>query len=770
MQKTIFLIIATLFITSTAYAQKSVCGKVTDDNNNGILHANVALFSADSVFIDGSSTNNNGEFLIQDPNGAGAIMRVTCLGFNETTVNTDGSGFYHIKLKEKSEMLDEVVVTHKDTQYKLEGDKLITAVKNTPLEKLGTLSNILSFVPGVISTNGGISVFGKGKPTFYINNKKVRSSSDLELLDVKDIISIELIKNPGSQYSGTSRAAINIKTARKPGEGLSIYNVNWLQMAHKVSAQELMSLNYRSKKFDVFGTFNLSHISGYQDTESSYDIQSSTPLKRNNRTKAFTPRNIAEIYAGFDYYLTKNNSFGMKYGHTYMDIDGRINAYSNVFSNGMEDDTQTYLSVYEIPKNTDRVSAYYQGWIKNKVKMSINSEYLSIRDKDNTCAYEVSENFEDRTVTTRNRTDYDIFASDMSLQYTWKKENQLFGGIEYLYTHRNYMFDNKEELLENVDGKINQNIFGAYLGCNIVLNKLKINMGLRYEHYRFNTYNNNVLSKEQSKKYNDIYPSISLSYPFGKLRTSLSYSIKTEKPSYYNLNSNLQYDSRNVYNGGNPFLQPTKTHDLQLLMQYGIATLTLDYIHQKDLIVEDLSLYDDATPILLKSYANYPSTNICQAFLTLQKKIGIWNPNLSLGLIYENFKIKYNNGTVRRLNNPHATFHFDNTISLPHNWDIWISANVTTEGNTNVHKLGSSNRVTVSLTKSWKNMSLLVMFNDIFKSYKIEDTTLSNVCKNWARAYIDTYNIQIRLRINLNSSYSKYRGHSAASKEEMRTW
>lgn len=767
MRHTLSLIITALCMSTVAYCQNTISGKITDYNDRAVHHANVILLAADSTFVNGAETGENGEFIIENTDGKGMILRVTCLGYEEVTENAGGRNNIAVRLPEKSEMLGEVVVRNKEKPYKLEGNKLVTSIMGTPLDKLGRLDKILNFIPGIISSGNGITVFGKGTPQFYINGKKVRNQAEIDRIDVKDIKAIELIKNPGAMYSGTTRAVINIKTVRKPGEGLSIYNSNWLQLAHKVSAQELLNINYRAGKLDIFGAANLSYRYAFQDTESSYGIQSANPLKLSNKYKTFSPTKFAEGFIGFDYYPTPYNSFGVRYSHRYRDTDGRIDDITEAYTNGLLTDRQKNRQEYSIPRNHDMIGAYYDGWIKKTVRIRMNAEYYSGRAKDNTQTTENSEQEGTRTVTTRNRSDNKVFASDMVLTYPWKGKHWLSVGAEYYHTDRNYSFFNEEGVLDNVVSKTDQDIAAAYVSYSLQLKKLSLDLGLRYEHYRFNVYNNGILSNEQSKIYNDLYPSISVSYPFGKLKTNLSYSIKTEKPSYSSLNSNVQYDSKNVYNGGNPLLQPVKTHDLQLLMQYGIATLTLDYIHQKNLIIRSYSFYDENVPILLKSYSNHPSMDSFQAFLTLQKSIGIWNPSLSMGLIVDNFKA-YDDGKPKKLNNPHATFILNNIFTLPHDWNIYAETFFTTEGDKAEYRHRNRSRVSITVSKSWKNTEFSVLFNDIFKTLKYEETASSKICTDWTRARYDTFNIQVSLSIRLNSFSSKYRGRSVTNKETMR--
>lgn len=765
MRKILVLIVLFSVLPLSSYCQDVISGRVKDTSDKGLQHVNVILLSADSATVNGSETDADGNFSIPNTDGRGTMLRVTCLGYKPVMTNISGRKDISVVLSEKSEMLDEVVVNNSST-YRMEGNKLITSVSGTPLDKLFDINQVLEFVPGVMSTPNGVEVFGKGVATFYINGRKVRNEVDLKRLEMKNVKSIELIKNPGAEYSGSDRAVINIVTFRKPGEGFSAYNSNWFQQAHNFSAQEVLSMNYRKDKLDLFGYLNYMHNGNYQDLDTEYTIKSpKKPLDFKSNSKTYSPRNYVDASVGFDYYFNSTNSLGVNYSHTYRNVDGHLVQTTDVFSKGALDDKQQYASEYELPLNTDVIGAYYDGWINKKIKINANAQYYYGRDKNNTRVTEDSEVADDRIVTTSNRADNKIFASDLSVMYTWNKKHRLRIGSEYYYTDRKYTFYNKEGLLPNVSDKVDQDILAAYIGYTFRQDKFRLDAGLRYEHYRFDVYNNGVFSSEQSKIYNDVYPNISLSYPFGKLKTSLSYSMKTSKPSYHSLSSNMQYDSRNAYNTGNPLLQPAKIQDVQFMMQYGIATLTLGYVHTKDMIIRDYSLYDENVPILLKSYRNNPSLDEFNAHLTLQKKIGIWIPTFSVGVSVDNYDYY---GEGKKFKDPLFRFSFDNILTLPHNWNIYMDAVFGIDGRQNMYKVRPDKRVSLYIVKSWKNVQLGVLFNDIFNTLEEVNKFDTDVCKYWVRNNGDYHNIQVTLRININNFNSKYRGRNVTGSESSR--
>lgn len=120
------------------------------------------------------------------------------------------------------------------------------------------------------------------------------------------------------------------------------------------------------------------------------------------------------------------------------------------------------------------------------------------------------------------------------------------------------------------------------------------------------------------------------------------------------------------------------------------------------------------------------------------------------------------------MNNPHATITFNNIFVFPHNWNMYLLSEYNTRGDTELSSNMPYGRVSLIVTKSWKNIDFLILFNDIFKSVSYEATTYSNICTNYYKIYTDTQNIQATLRIRFNATNSKYKGRSVADKEANR--
>ena len=102
------------------------------------------------------------------------------------------------------------------------------------------------------------------------------------------------------------------------------------------------------------------------------------------------------------------------------------------------------------------------------------------------------------------------------------------------------------------------------------LNKVELNAGLRYEHVSSNYYNTggdywseenkDYFVPDQSRKYDHFFPNVSLTFPIGNVKMNMVYKVTVSRPSYSQLSSNVQYNSRYYYQGGNPLLKSTFEH------------------------------------------------------------------------------------------------------------------------------------------------------------------------------------------------------------------
>ncbi|MBO4659918.1 MAG: carboxypeptidase-like regulatory domain-containing protein, partial [Prevotella sp.] len=120
-------LMAAMMMSMMSFAKvQDVGGKVIDENGAPMPFVNVVLLSLpDSTFIQGATTNEQGDFNITTDINEG-VLKVSCIGY-ETLYITAANGLT-IQMKEDATMLGEVVVKSRLPKTRVKGDAMRTTV------------------------------------------------------------------------------------------------------------------------------------------------------------------------------------------------------------------------------------------------------------------------------------------------------------------------------------------------------------------------------------------------------------------------------------------------------------------------------------------------------------------------------------------------------------------------------------------------------------------------------------------------------------------
>jgi outer membrane cobalamin receptor len=145
-----YLFVFSFFLSFSLSAQLTISGKVTDTKGEPILGANVYLEGT----YDGSSTNEQGEFLFTTSEEGTQTLIVSFISYEEFSITADVNTFKKVvvKLREDVNTLDAVVINAGTFEA---GEKArVTALK--PLDVVTTASALGDFV-GALQTLPGTS-------------------------------------------------------------------------------------------------------------------------------------------------------------------------------------------------------------------------------------------------------------------------------------------------------------------------------------------------------------------------------------------------------------------------------------------------------------------------------------------------------------------------------------------------------------------------------------------------------------------------------------
>ena len=203
----------------SALQQQSIKGTVTNDSGEAIIGANVIVKGT----TNGTITDMDGNFTL---NISGpCVLQISYMGFKTQEVKvTPNSKGITVKLKEDSELLNEVVVVGYGTQKKVNLTGSVASVDFKEQAKSRPVTNVSNALAGM---SAGVQVMqGSGRPGSDGSSIRVRgigtlnSSEPLVLIDgmegsidavnPQDIESISVLKDAASSAIYGSRAAAGV--------------------------------------------------------------------------------------------------------------------------------------------------------------------------------------------------------------------------------------------------------------------------------------------------------------------------------------------------------------------------------------------------------------------------------------------------------------------------------------------------------------------------------------------------------------------------------
>ncbi|MDR2824233.1 MAG: outer membrane beta-barrel protein [Prevotellaceae bacterium] len=179
MSRKTFLLFLLLTLSLNVFSQYSVSSSVFDQTNGGAMEGvGVRLLNAkDSTYINGTQTDDKGEFsLTKIPNGR-YILEVSFVSYVSQTVNVTVADknvtLRAFRLVEDAHLLKEVVVKGTAAQMTVKGDTLEYNAAAFKTNENAVVEDLLKKMPGVeITADGKITINGEEIKNIRIDGKK----------------------------------------------------------------------------------------------------------------------------------------------------------------------------------------------------------------------------------------------------------------------------------------------------------------------------------------------------------------------------------------------------------------------------------------------------------------------------------------------------------------------------------------------------------------------------------------------------------------------
>lgn len=760
----------TIFIISWALIQFPIIAQikatVVDINNNPIEFANVTIHALpDSSLISGTVTNIRGQFAIESNMIENVFLRISMLGYETVTLtNIDKSYLDTIVLSESSQILNDVIIKGNRPLYKMESDGLTTRIENSMLSRLGTANDVLSQLPFLKVDNDNYTVFGRGAPLIYLNNRLLRDNDELKQLKSSDIKDVKIILNPGAQYDASVGSVIRITTLKPVGEGLSGSLYTFIRQRRHFDHYEYLDLNYRKGNIDIFGKISYDKTVYQQNQKDKIILNLDNKYITEDDKKMKANSHSWDGIIGVNYAFLPTHLIGLRYMYSQSprgnwDFSGKSLYFIN------EENDNNYISTNLTNRKSRRhyLNTYYHNVLKNKTTIHFEGDFIKGGSVTNQLSdYKNLVNNEAILVKSNSETDYTLYAGKFVIEKPLTSGKINFGS-ESSYTDNTQSYEMlnsqiTEDLPSNKD-KSNQFIIAAFGAFDYTWNQFSLNIGLRYEYINLKYYYNNELSKEQSRLYNNWFPTLSLSHSNENINMALGYRTIVRRPNYFNLRSSITYNSPFSYEGGNPSLRPMFTSKLSYTFGWKDLQMEVSYNWMKDNLLFIAEQFKDK-PISLFTMINLPYSERFDTYLSYSPKISFWRPTFAVGFYKQYLKFK-----GFSYNKPYYFYRWNNILQLPQGLQLTLNLNGSLPGNRSLLLYKSSFRTDIRLGKEFLNnkLSVILTATDIFS------TDLERWSMNTGAVYYNKWNdsdnrgVSLQLTYKFNSSRTKYKGQGATN-------
>jgi len=758
-----FLLFCGLFMPVHAQLR----GTVLDTNDNPIEFANVALYSMpDSTLIAGTITNQEGQFSLNSDLASDAFLRVSFIGYETKVVEAISD--QRISLKPETTELGELVVNGNMPRIRVQNDALVTTVENTVLSKAGTADDLLKRLPAVTGDNGEYEIFGKGAARIYINNREMRDPSELDRISSADIREVEIVYNPGARYDASVKAIIRIYTVRKVGDGFGFDLRSSYFQSENTDLQQQVNVNYRQNGWDLFGTLKYERNARLQESILQQTAYVDTLWTQDYQFRVDGISNSLTAVAGINYEFSSKQQAGLKYTlNTFPGLNrDKSLTFSDVYADGQfydrlvsRDEQNEYI------KPRHRINGYYSGTF-GKLTVDFNGDFYQSNQNTRSNIVETSEEKDDRSIRSDNQIHNRLIASRTILTHPLLG-GTLSVGNEFTRTLREDNYQTSNPMIPSTGTEIHDQNLSFFADYNRTTPIGQITAGLRYENVFWNYFHNGLRNDELSRSYAQWFPAFNYSNKFGNVLLQMSYSVKTVRPAYWQMGSNIFYANRFTMQTGNPYLKPSTLHDLSLMSSWRFLQLAVSYNQNKNAIIQWAEQMEENPAVTLLSTINIKELPKLSAFLTASPKFGIWSPQASAGFSTQWLEMEIRGQQVS-MKEPIPIVSFNNSFTLPKGYLFTLDGVFQGKGNDENFKITRNQYiVNTSISKSFfqDRLSLMLKGHDLFHGRKMGIFGYNDRLDLFQYSEFDSRRLELTVRYKFNTTRNRYKGAGAGDSE-----
>jgi hypothetical protein len=582
-------------------AQYTLSGTVKDGTGSkAVPYATVALMTADSSVITGTTTGKDGTFKLENVGQGNYLIRISYIGYETAYIITAApqrSDPGEIRLKESENKLQEVVVTSRRPFVEQQIDRYIVNVSSHLMTSGRNALDLLEVTPGVLVSGGKIIVMSK-EASVYINGRPSNlSGQQLQALltstQGETVDRIEVITNPPARYDAAGGSIINIRMKKNTQHGINGSANAGYRQGRTDSETAGLILNYRYQKINLFGNYTLDRKTGWTKGHLTnvMDIEGRNHTFDQHIVTATNSANYGQQYRiGADLLLNDRHIIGLLLnGYHTGNSDKR--STGNTAITPAHDGVQINTFNNRLSDSNDgkQANLNYQGALSgNGRQINVDLDYGRFENRDFQHSrneyFDTSGNRIGDAEQLRHTNPPAIGMWSVKADYTHPLSKK--GKIEVGLKSGRSRTDN-DLLYEVWDGSrwatdpgytnhfvYTEQIHAAYATYSYSFDKWGLQAGLRGE-YTSSNGDQRTTAIITDSSYLELFPSLNLSYRHSDMHQfSFNYGRRIYRPSYMQLNPfEVKLDAYS-FNSGNPYLKPMIMNSLALSYINSIGIMT----------------------------------------------------------------------------------------------------------------------------------------------------------------------------------------------------
>lgn len=372
MKKTLLLFLS--LSAGLSLSAATLSGTVKDIKTNKALEfANIAVYDDGSDEITtGTMSGVDGTFRIFNIPAGNYYLIVTYMGYEQkrhdnVILNGKSIDVGTIMLTPTALKMGDVLVEAEKPAVTYKIDKRVVDASQFLSAKGGTAIDILENVPSVdVDIEGNVSLRGSQNFTVMIDGRPsvLEPQDALESIPAEAVENIEIMTNASAKYEAEGGAGIlNIVTKRDKRigiTGLASLNLGTNNLGGNIL------LNYTNKKITAFISVDYSqrNFAGESYVDRYLYFPDTTANFESDGVRNFSRAGWG-IRGGLDYFMTKNDVFGLSFNYGPR--------------NGMHGSTTDYTVTYSDPLTDTEYNTYdytsYDNSIRGGNRYSVNADY-----------------------------------------------------------------------------------------------------------------------------------------------------------------------------------------------------------------------------------------------------------------------------------------------------------------------------------------------------------------------------------------------------------